>query len=707
MQLVGVMRQLREQLYEENPRLEIVLMIEDFTLLQGIQHDLLEAMIELPTREGHQVLCGMKTVMAVTDGFFAKMLASSDTLRTRIAAQGHVYNLDVLYGADASGALGEQSLAEFAGRYLNAVRVGRGELKDSAPNVPNACELCNHRDLCHDSFGTSGKDEHGLYPFNAAALDRMVRSRQTTFNPRDLLSVLAQTLTTHLQEMADGRFPSSSWGHMFDTRRYDRPPLPTLPLRVEEQVGALPKPEQRSVLLTFWGGAPEELRNLPPGVHEAFGVPLAPATGVVVPERRAESNEVPAPHATADDIALAMQEWRDGSELAAETARVIRRVFREAIAATADSEDSLLSPQVLREVFDQDTDIRIERARGSGRPGADRFAVAFAAGNENALLFEGLLRAQRAQHWDFESGYAALVAFTSRVESEAVRLRTFIDERLRQRDAQYEATIALLALSGLTTGQGSPADPRGLLAAAVSLGSVVPDEMPERWRVLVNQLDQRRAGAREFALQGAHVSKSTNDPSGVDGSQFLRSLSRFKESWVLPELSDDSPQPVLMLRRILDERLGPALEDARLNLVESDAEFVRLIGDPETVSDRAKKWRAAIEEAEKAGFLATASGYSKDNTPPQFAATSRVVRSAVAEWDNLDLGRRVAAVAKIPWARLGPVREYLAGLEGTLRASQDKALTQGDATGEASPVERFGDAVNTLAMVTRMSSEGT
>ena len=33
-------------------------MIEDFTLLQGIQHDLLEAMIELPAREGRQVMCG-------------------------------------------------------------------------------------------------------------------------------------------------------------------------------------------------------------------------------------------------------------------------------------------------------------------------------------------------------------------------------------------------------------------------------------------------------------------------------------------------------------------------------------------------------------------------------------------------------------------------------------------------------------------------
>jgi hypothetical protein len=229
--------------------------------------------------------------------------------------------------------------------------------------------------------------------------------------------------------------------------------------------------------------------------------------------------------------------------------------------------------------------------------------------------------------------------------------------------------------------------------------------MPERWRVLLNQVESRRPAARDFALQAAHVSKSTNDPSGVDGSRFLRSLSQFKEDWVLPALSDDAPQPVGMLRRILEERLEPALEDAHIKLAEWDAQVADLIGDPETVSDRAKKWRAALEVAEKAGFLATASGYSKDNAPPQFAATSRIVRSALTDWEALDLGRRVAAVAKIPWARLDPVREYLLGIEATLRASQDKALTQGDVDGEASPVERFGEAVDALAQVARLPDE--
>ena len=43
MQLVGVMRDLRVGLFEENPDLELILMIEDFSLYEVIQFDLLEA----------------------------------------------------------------------------------------------------------------------------------------------------------------------------------------------------------------------------------------------------------------------------------------------------------------------------------------------------------------------------------------------------------------------------------------------------------------------------------------------------------------------------------------------------------------------------------------------------------------------------------------------------------------------------------------
>ena len=83
LQLVGVMRDIRERIFEENSELELILMVEDFTLLQGIQYDLLEAMIEIQQRQGEAVMCPMKTIMAVTGGFLQRMLQGNEGLRTR------------------------------------------------------------------------------------------------------------------------------------------------------------------------------------------------------------------------------------------------------------------------------------------------------------------------------------------------------------------------------------------------------------------------------------------------------------------------------------------------------------------------------------------------------------------------------------------------------------------------------------------------
>lgn len=708
MQLVSVMRDLREQLHKENPALELILMVEDFTLLQGIQHDLLEAMIELPRRGGRQVMCGMKTVMAVTDGFFNRMLVSSDTLRTRIAAQGHVYNLDVQYLADSTGALDRDSVVRFAGRYLNAVRVGTLLLEERAPSVPNACDHCAHRDLCHDAFGTSPTEGYGLYPFNEHAIDRMVRSRQDKFNPRDLLAAMSQTLATHSQKIADGRFPSAGWERLFDPRQHDRPALPTLPLRTQREIDALPKAEQRTILLTFWGGVPDALCNVAPGIHEAFDIPQAPAAGVRVPvaDPARRPRDEPTPEVI-DDIGDNVRQWRDGGRLDGEFARVLRRVFRDAITQALDAEGELFSPQMLSEVFDRDQDIEIVEAPGNGRPVASRFRIRFEPSNEHALLFEGILRAERKKKWGFEDGQPALVAFLTRVEAEAQRLRESLAERVADREAAEASAAALLAISGLVLGQGNATDARGLLTAALSSRAASSEYLPPRWRVLANQCEKRRSAAREYLLQAAHISKSTTDPSGVDGSRFLPALRALTSNWQLPEVPESAPSHVQTLRQELAARLEPAVAEAFETVQAWHADVMRLVGDPETLAERTKDWRSALEEAQnKGGFLVTARGYTADGAITNLASTVRFVDGLLAQWPELDLGRRVAALARAPWARLQPVQEHLSALEATFTASIKKAETQASGGEAGSPVQRFEAALDRLAAATALMEGG-
>ena len=704
LQLVRVMRDLREQLHVEDPQLELVLMVEDFTLLQGIQHDLLEAMIELPRREGRQVMCAMKTVMAVTRGFFDTMLAASDTLRTRIAAQGYVYDLDVPYEGAATGAVDRAAAADFAARYLNAVRVGAETLDARSPAVPNACDRCAHRDRCHDAFGTAGEARMGLYPFNEQAIDRMVRSRQERFGPRDVLRALSETLAGHGDELAAGRFPSRAWARAFEPRDYGRPPLPTLPLTIEEQVKASAKPEQREIMLTFWGGAPQTLRNLPDGIHEAFGVPRLEDAPVVVPAPAAPAPSAPTPtpqqQATpeTDDAELTMRQWRDGTRLDAESARTLRRAFRDAILAALDPGSRLLSPQLVDEWFGspRDTDVRIANAAGSGRPPEHHFRVELDVGD--ALLLAGVLRAQRQRNWRFPDGPRLLVAFLDRVDAEAQRLARFLDERLAERRADHAAAIALLALSGLAAGHGGANDSRALLSAALSLDDApVADASPDRWSSLVQQCARRREQARAFALQGAYLARRGGALSAVDGSRLLPALSALRTDWQLPAVSEAAPQAVVMLRQVLDARLDDALADARERLAEWHADVAALIGDPATLSTRAKAWQAALEEAQAAGFLVGAAGPRLDGRNwAQAGALLRDVARLLERWEEAGLGGRVADVAGLPWARLVRLREELQALATALRGSAEKARTQRGDDGAEAPSDAFEQAIAQL-----------
>lgn len=696
MQLVAVMRELRTRLYDENPALELVLMIEDFTLLQGIQHDLVEAMIELPRREGRQVMCAMKTVMAVTDGFFTRVLASSDTLRTRIAAQGHVYNLDVAYGSDDTAGLDPEAVVDFAGRYLNAVRLGSRDLDAAAPAVHNACDVCAHRDACHEAFGTSPGSEYGLYPFNDVALDRMVRSRQDKFNPRDLLAVMAMTLTAHAQELEDGRFPSPGWARNFDPRQFERPLLDTLSTRVQEHVNQTPKPEQRSVLLTFWGGVPAEFRNLPKGIHDAFDVPIASGAKTAAPSRpQPQPTRVETTAArSVDRYAEAVQAWRDGTRLETDLAHILRRVIHEAILGVLDAEDALLSDQLLSGFFDKTTDIDIKNSAGQSRSAPGRFRVELEASNDNALLFEGILKMQQRGSWDVDGGASTLVRFMTLIDSEATRLRTFLNERIVERDADRRAAVSLLALSGLVAGRGGAADVPGLLAAAMNVSeATTPEAMPGLWRTLVDMTAQRRPVVREFVLQAAHVSKSTSEPAGVDGRQFSDPLREMSTKWDLPALSDDAPKQVALLRQLLDQRLQPALAEAHEALVAWYAEVTRLVGDADSASARYKKWREALEAAQAQGFLARARGFSDDAPPARLGDLIRTVGTILERWPDLDLGRRAAMIAKAPWGRLDPALDHLIALESTLIASAEKAQTQRGNGGETSPIDAFEGAL--------------
>ena len=651
----------------------------------------------------------MKTIMAVTGGFLDRILSGNDGLRSRIQALGHVYSLDVPYGSSSEQSIDEDAIVDFTARYLNAVRLGKDLIETAAPRIPNACDSCHHSQTCIDAFGSAAATGYGLYPFNRVALDRMVRSRQEKFNPRDLLSVLSETLTTRIGELADGEFPSSSWARQFEPRDHGRPPLRPLSLSTVQTIEQYPKSEPRKVLLSFWGGAPSQFVNLAPGIHEAFGIPPVADATVVVDTPNPEDYEPAEPRrdTVAEEITRDMEAWRDGGRLEAARALGIRHAFHDAIWGQLDPEASLYSPDLTGTVFDRLTDVEIARSGGSGRSDASRFRVSFEQSNDNALLFAAILRAQETQSWSFAGGPQALANFLGRVDQEAERLRADIEQRLEDTRADRDAATGLLALTGLLANQGGASSPQLLLSAALSTPSSEPEAPPAAWRAAVTMTQKHHSPVRKFVLQSAHVARGTGDPLAVDGSALFAALNALSAEWHVPAVSEAAPQPVHVMRRVLDERLGLALESVRADLSEWLADIGPLVGDTNSVAKRARHWLAALQTAE--GFLVQARGPWRDLNGAQLETTVKVVETTLAELPDRLLGPQLAAAARVPWARLEPLRAAMVSLRGTLEATIRRAETQvgsDRATAAASTFERRLDELAHAARVNGMPNAG-
>ncbi|MBD0310366.1 MAG: hypothetical protein ICV80_20350, partial [Microcoleus sp. T1-bin1] len=273
--LQRLMGEVRETLAEQG--IELVLLIEDFAKLQGIDREVLEAVLARPQQAGGKHLCAIRTALACTTGYFDSLRL--DTVKQRITFS---VNLDL-------GTVGEQSLVnyadikQFVGRYLNAVRLedktiqnwwadSRNREGADRESLPSACNECEHKLACHAGF--SEADGLGLYPFTPEGLEQMLsRVNPGNFNPRILIKdVLKWTLENSAADIEGGEFPAISVREHFGKMR--------LSAMVQGDIQAK-DPEngdRRQILLDLWTDS-NELCDLHPELHSAFDIP---ALGVKV-----------------------------------------------------------------------------------------------------------------------------------------------------------------------------------------------------------------------------------------------------------------------------------------------------------------------------------------------------------------------------------------------------------------------------------------
>ena len=331
--MLELMLDVRRYLHTEGKSL--ILLIEDFASLQGIDTALLQALIEAPG-DGPDSLCDMRWAMAVTTGYYEQL---PDTVKTRV---------DFLIDMDLPlEALGAGSLVSFATRYLNAVRTESEELRTwyengvesgSRPPVPNHCDSCRFREECHASFGEA--DGVGLYPFNNAALNTMATRKDPSirdrFIPRTFIKmVLAEVMRERREEMVGGDFPDKRLLPYMDGSR--------LAPAVEEQLKhANPTDFERyRTVLELWGES-GKLVSLPDGLYTAFALkpPILPQSSATASYQQESSmtSRIAEPETTLreDTIVHAIQRWSQGASTPEKAAGELREYIYAALESYID-----------------------------------------------------------------------------------------------------------------------------------------------------------------------------------------------------------------------------------------------------------------------------------------------------------------------------------------------------------------------------------
>lgn len=188
---------------------ELAVFIEDVSVMAALDEDILNAVEPDPREE----FCRLVAVVGMTE---AKLKTLRDNQQSRVT--------DFLsLGGEVLAAWRDDpaSVARFAGRYLNVVRLDAAGVREVAADREgggdvrrSACHGCTVRDACHETFGaiTFGEEQVGLFPFSAIAPQRLLthldeQRKGVRQNARGLLEHVLRPVLADRESLESHTFP--------------------------------------------------------------------------------------------------------------------------------------------------------------------------------------------------------------------------------------------------------------------------------------------------------------------------------------------------------------------------------------------------------------------------------------------------------------------------------------------------------------------
>jgi hypothetical protein len=588
--LQRLMREVRETLAAQG--IELVLLIEDFAKLQGIDREVLEAVLARPQQAGGKHLCAIRTALACTTGYFDSLRL--DTVKQRITFS---VNLDI-------GTVGEQSLVNYAdikkfvGRYLNAVRLedkiiqnwanSRNREDSDRESLASACNECEHKVACHAGFAEA--DGFGLYPFTPEALEQMLsRVNPGNFNPRILIKdVLKWTLENSVADIDGGEFPAISVREHFGKMR--------LSAMVQGDIQAKDPQngDRRQVLLDLWTDS-NELCDLHPEVHSAFDIPrlgvkvqhtkkISSVSGVQesrssvsnyqvdsqfkaekFPEKLTKqiqildswNNQEIFPQDIAGELRPLIY-WAIGERIEWDTEMLIQGVFASSNTTYFKSRNiTFFSPKVTRETISG-----VKLSLPLNPDDADEF-------RETAIAFQGMLQYSYYKHWKFPEGDRYFRTYAKQLE----RWSQYVVEQIRLYPREsgepwspVPAAVELLAIATTMAGHSTNSTEDLINALFLKLEPKDLEHRSANWKKLFGTLQKHSLALLETITSRTACTKgSSKHFQIIDTVQILEPLKQISKTWqpqceIPADVREKFPE-VDKARQAVDELLEKAIQE--------------------------------------------------------------------------------------------------------------------------------------------------
>lgn len=608
-QLGNLMGEIRAYLKAQGK--ELVILFEEFARLQGYDAAMLSALLV----QGGDKLCNVRWALACTTGRFREL---PDTVRTRM--DGIV---------DMEGAPPKHSITAFAGRYLNAVRLGREGLERAFTDarergVPSACNTCSVRNTCMEAFGTT-PEGYSLYPFTEAALNTMALrinpEAETRFNPRSFQkNVLRPVLVDEAPALVAGEFPTASL-----LARMGGSKLPVAERdRLTEKAGR--QFERYLSLLQLWSNG--SLQNPPESVMRRFGLePLQGLDTYASKGKKGDGTNKPDPpypptRSERDPVSVKLTAWVEGGHLDQTLAQRLRQALFPLIERAIDWDALGLRPTTFSGATSsparpfRNVSIAFVRQVTMGGPVPPvRLELPLQLDDQGftraAVAFEALLKIEKTGEWGAGHGLAGLAALSELVEACAAEVVRQI-EGLRGSPKKWDpiaGAVELLLVGSALSGALLPSQANtdeGLLEA---LFKEMPQDTPSTARELrevYDSLRQKRTALQDLlrahitVAKGGHAGRFINPIVPLAAARHLR-----RRKWKLercPDTLSDPYRSVGDLYLTVQSQLPTALSTERAERASWVSEVEHALGSKPDKQSVLEAVRQALDAAAQGGL---------------------------------------------------------------------------------------------------------